>query len=543
MKMFQFLTYDKHFQFLTKHFSESEAWRWRERKCMEHINDDPYPFMLRSFQPFLGVDSPIMKGMGMCIGIRLVVVMALLGVSQLGCVSQTLQETDRNIAQASPLGNAIQSAKGSQRPSLQQARLTLDPNTSLRNEDANVAGPLTLERLERLAHQHNPTLIQARTQIEGERAKALQAGLYPNPLFGYSGEQIGVNGTAGEFHGGFVQQEIVTAGKLRLSREKYLARASAAEFQALAQEYSVINDVRIRYYQVLGAQERLGIQQELLKNAEDALVTVEEQVNLGQANRADLHQARVLLGEQQLNVNMAENALEMEWEWLMSIVGVPQPRKPVTGKLEGQTDPIQWDTALQRLLAESPELGLARAVLKADEITVEREKVQPIPNLVLQGSAGRNYDTRETVFGFGAFIELPLFDRNQGTIHQAQADLRRQQVEVRLTKLRLRRSLAEQFQRYRTALQQVDTYRKILLPESQERYRIRLKSYGENRQAWPAVLEAQQDFFERRLLYIDHLVAWRSTQVAIDGLLLVDGLVAPGGVTLPGHIDAVPKPR
>ena len=89
----------------------------------------------------------------------------------------------------------------------------------------------------------------------------------------------------------------------------------------------------------------------------------------------------------------------------------------------------------------------------------------------------------------------------------------------------------------------MDTYRKILLPESQERYRIRLKSYGENRQAWPDVLEAQQDFFERRLLYIDHLVAWRSTQVAIDGLLLVDGLVAPGGVTLPGHIDAVPKPR
>ena len=83
-----------------------------------------------------------------------------------------------------------------------------------------MAGPLTLKRLERLAQQHNPTLIQARTQIEGERAKALQAGLYPNPLIGYSGEQIAVNGTAGEFHGGFVQQEIVTAGKLRLSREE-----------------------------------------------------------------------------------------------------------------------------------------------------------------------------------------------------------------------------------------------------------------------------------------------------------------------------------
>jgi len=536
MSMFQFWT-DTHFQFSMKHVLRREVWRWEKRKYIEHINDNPFSIKLRSLQPLLRIDS------GMALGIRLAVVMTLLGVSQLGCVSQTLQETDRHIAQASPLGNATQSAEGSQRPSLRPTRHTLAPKTSSGNESANVVGPLTLERLERLAQEHNPTLIQARTQIEGERAKALQAGLYPNPLIGYTGDQIGVSGTAGEFHGGFVQQEIVTGGKLRLSREKYLARASAAEFQALGQEYRVINEVRIRYYQVLGAQERLGIQQELLENAKDALVTVQEQVNIGQANRADLHQAKVLLGEQQLNVNMAENALEMEWEWLMTVVGMPQPRRPVPGTLEGPTNLIQWDAALQRLLDESPELGLVRAVVKADEITVEREKAQPIPNLVLQGSAGRNYETRETVYGLEAFIELPIFDRNQGTILQAKADLRRQQLELRLTKLRLRRSLAEQFQRYRTALQHINNYREVLLPASQERYRLRLKSYGENRQAWPAVLEAQQDFFGRRLIYIDHLVAWRSTHVAIDGLLLVDGLMPPGVVTLPGHIDAVPKPR
>ena len=328
-----------------------------------------------------------------------------------------------------------------------------------------------------------------------------------------------------------------------MSREKYLARASAAEFQALTQEYRVVNGLRIQFYRTLWARERLDIQRELLKNAEDALVTVQEMLNVGQANRADLLQARVLLQEQQLNVQMAKNDLEMEWERLMAVAGVLLPQRSLAGSLEGKPVPIRWEAALQRLLVESPELGLAHAKLKADELTVKREKVEPIPNIILQGSAGRSFETRETVYGVGASIELPIFDRNQGTIRQAQADLRRQQAEVRLTELRLRRTLGEWFRRYRTALQHVDNYRDVILPESQERYGAQLKSYEENRQTWPAVLDAQRDFFLRRLVYADRLLAWQTARVAIDGLLLVDGLASPPGVAVPGHIDAVPKPR
>jgi outer membrane protein, heavy metal efflux system len=64
--------------------------------------------------------------------------------------------------------------------------------------------PLNLEQVEELAWAHNPTLRQAQEQIEGTLGKALQAGLWPNPTIGYVAEQIGVEGTAGEFQGAFV---------------------------------------------------------------------------------------------------------------------------------------------------------------------------------------------------------------------------------------------------------------------------------------------------------------------------------------------------
>src|SRR3972149_2617213 len=114
------------------------------------------------------------------------------------------------------------------------------------NAQASAETALGLGDLEQMALERNPTLFQEATQIGISRAKALQAGLYPNPTIGYQGELIGGKNeagrsTAGEFQGGFIQQEIVTAGKLRLSRAKYEQEARAAEIQAMAQQLRVVN--------------------------------------------------------------------------------------------------------------------------------------------------------------------------------------------------------------------------------------------------------------------------------------------------------------
>src|SRR5205085_5537856 len=113
---------------------------------------------------------------------------------------------------------------------------------------------------------------------------------------GYQGELIGVpgptgKGTAGDFQGGWIRQEIVTAGKLRLSRAKYQQEVRAAEIQALAQQLRVVNGIHIAFYEVLTAQRLIENHRALGKNAEDAVNTTEELVNVGQANEPDLLQA------------------------------------------------------------------------------------------------------------------------------------------------------------------------------------------------------------------------------------------------------------
>lgn len=402
---------------------------------------------------------------------------------------------------------------------------------------------LTLEAFEQLACANNPTLVQAKAQVQGTLGKAIQAGLWPNPVFLYVQEQIGVMDTPGEFVGGQVRQEIPTAHKLQLSREKFLARTRVSEWIALAQEWQVLNDVRIHYFRTLGQQEIVEIQKELLKSAEDSLVTTRELYNIGRATRADVHLANVALQQQRLTVLRAENALRRSWQDLTSLTGVDLPYQPLAGPLELLVAPIEWDWALERLILEAPQLQQARVKLEGDRIQLERELVEPVPNIFVQAGAGRNFEAEQTVGVAQVFMEVPLWDKNQGTIRQAHSDLARQQAEIRRIELLLRRELGRVYDLYLTALQHVQNYEQVILPEARQAYEVRLDSYEEDRIPWTDVLAAQSGYYTLRSQYVQNLVQLRESEVLITGYLLHGGLMVPERPTPPQHIDVSPQPR
>ncbi|CAE7476167.1 czcC_4, partial [Symbiodinium sp. CCMP2456] len=259
-----------------------------------------------------------------------------------------------------------------------------------------------LDDLLTLAANNNPTLVQARLHISSELGKALQAGLYPNPVFSYEGEQIfldvaGDKDSPGEFQGGVLQQRFVTAGKLRLSREKYLRRAHVSEHLAMVQQFRVCNDVRIHFYNALAASETLAIRRELVRTAEDGAVTAQESYNMGQARRPEVRRANVMLQRARLDLLSAENTYNESFRRLASLVGTPIEVGVLSGELLPQCPPLSFDEALARLVAESPELAAARAKLAVDQATVQRERVQWVPDVVVRGGTGYNFDAKETV--------------------------------------------------------------------------------------------------------------------------------------------------
>jgi cobalt-zinc-cadmium efflux system outer membrane protein len=407
-----------------------------------------------------------------------------------------------------------------------------------------VASGPSLGDLESIALGHNPTLVQARAQVDASLSKSLQAGLLPNPIAGYVSEQIGASGTPGETQGWFAEQEIPRGGKLRLSRAKYRQEAVQAQIQVQAQTMRVVNGVRERYYDVLAAQRSLAVKRHLLANFEEMLQTTRELVNLGQANRPDLLQAQVALQRQRVAVRAAENHLRTSRVDLATVIGVPgYPLDNLADFLEAGGPPLEWSTAFQQILTNSPELQVARAEVVRDQITVQRERVQPYPNLFARVENGYNFEVNTVTTGVSLGWSIPVLNRNQGTIREAMAEVTRAEAEVARLELVLQHRLAEAFAHYETALSTVRIYRAETLRQATEAYNLTLAGYRQRRTPWAQVILAQRTLSDLNEDYIEALLQLRKSEVAITGMLLVDGLSQPEPPTPGGHIDATPQPR
>jgi cobalt-zinc-cadmium efflux system outer membrane protein len=397
--------------------------------------------------------------------------------------------------------------------------------------------------LEQIALQRNPTLAQASSQVDAARGRAVQAGLCPNPTVGYNAEQLGLRGRAagGEQNGVFIDQTIVTAGKLRLNRAKFAQEVTQMEWQATAQQYRVVSGVRMRCYQLLAMQRLLDVREQLLKNAQDAVATTEELVNVGAANKPDLLQARIEARQERVALENARALYEAAWQQLAAFVG--DPRLPV-GRLQGDLEQgpglPDRDTTLAHLLEASPEVQIARLEVLRNQFSVRRERVEPIPNVQLRVSSGYDFeaDGRKVTTTVNVGVRLPIFDKNQGNIQSAQAQLARAQAEVSRVELSLQQRLARQYARYRTALAVVENYRKDNLPEAREAYELYLDSFRKRRAAWPQVLVAQRTYFQISVDYVEALDELRRAEVAILGLLLVDGLEEPPGPPSEGRVPS-----
>ena len=400
---------------------------------------------------------------------------------------------------------------------------------------------LSLQQLEQMALKWNPTLAQAAAQVRVAAGRKLQAGLYPNPVVGYDSDEISTPASGGE-HGGFVEQTIVTAGKLGLSREIFEQEQGQAEEQTRAQRYRVLNTVRRRYYETLGAQQIVALRERLATLAREAVDVTYQLFNVGQADRPDLLQAEVEAQQVQLDLITARNDLERSWRQLTAVIGDPNlQRRPLAGKLDDSIPELDWDKVLAALLEESPELKIAEIGVKRAEAALKRAQVEWIPDITLRCGVRYNFERfapGDRVLGPEGFAEirvpLPVFDRNQGNVASAQADLERARHEVERVELSLRRRLSATFADYLTSYQTVEVYGTRILADARQAYELYLQRFRQMAAAYPQVLITQRTLFQAQVAYVAALIdLWRAV-VEIRGLLLVDGLAAPAA---PGEID------
>lgn len=372
--------------------------------------------------------------------------------------------------------------------------------------------------------ESNPTLRQAALAVRAAEANLLQAGLYPNPVAGYLADEIGNDGAQG-FQGGFVGQQIVTAGKLRLGRAVASYEIQQARWVLQAQRRRVLNDVRAGYYETLLAQKMVEVNGQLVRIGQEGVKATERLLAAEEASRADLLQAQIEAETAKLGLVEAEHALEAVWRRLAAVLGRAEMRPvPLAGEVEQDLPVFDWEDTLQRLFAESPELALARAGVERARCELARQYAMRVPNLGVASAVKYDTLTRYTVADVELSLPLPLFDRNQGRILRAQADLAAARNELRRVELSLYDRLASAFGQYATARRQVEVYAATILPSASKSLELVTAGYREGEFGYLSLLTAQRTYFGVNLEYLRRLREFWSRCVELEGLLLRGGL-------------------
>ena len=391
---------------------------------------------------------------------------------------------------------------------------------------------MALEDAERMALENHPALRRATARLDAARGRWVQVGLPPNLRVGYQGSEIGNSGLAGQ-QGGTVGQMFITGGKLRLNRAIASQEVRQAQQQLEAWRYRVLNEVRLRFYEVLAAQRTIELTGRLIRITEDAVKMSSELLRSQEGSQVDLLQAQVEADRVRILWNNAQNRYQSAWRSFAAAVANPQLAPlPLLGQLEPPPTQLAWEESLLRLATQSPELRVARLGVDRARWALRRAEVEPIPNLNSQAGVAYDHETQDTIVGVQLQIPLPIINRNQGGIRQARAELSAARSEVARVELDLQQRLAAAFERYTNAKNQVARYSRDILPRAQQTLDLVMRAYRQGEYGYLNVLTAQRTYFQASLAYVESLRQLRASQIAIEGLLLVDS-TDPASTALP----------
>jgi cobalt-zinc-cadmium efflux system outer membrane protein len=400
----------------------------------------------------------------------------------------------------------------------------IDLNPSLETPETVPAGAVTLDDLQQIALQCNPTLMQAAMAVQAAEARYVQNGLYPNPKIGYSGEDMGVVNSSGQ-QGMIFGQEVVTTGKLRLARTVAGYEIEQARHTWQVQQQRVLNDVRRGYYEVLLAQMTVEVHERLVRISEE-VVQVNEKLRAAlEVSRPVLLQSQIEANAAKLGLIQARKAYAAAWQRLSALIGQPEmPLKPLAGRPDDGPPEFTWEDVLGRLYSYSPELGRAHAGVERARSELARQRAHRWPNFEVGAGVKHDDAVDDTLVDVEVAVPLPIFNRNQGGIAQAEAAVVAAEREVQRVELDLQNRLATVFQRYSVARQQVEIYTESIIPDARESLKLTSTGYREGEFSYLDLLVAQTTYFDVSLSSLERLKELWDSSVQLDGLLLSGGL-------------------
>ncbi len=385
------------------------------------------------------------------------------------------------------------------------------------------ADTLTLQDALSLAMSHNPELSVSSWRVDASKARTLQAGLRPNPQIEGEVENFAGSSTLGGFDEAETTIALSQLFELGDKRRKRLRVAELgqglAEWDLQAKRLQVISQTSLAFIEVLAAQQRVKLQSASLDLAREVLNSVSERENAGKSSPIETIRAQIVVSQGEIALGRARRSLDASRAMLAANWGSDSARfTSAIGSLDETPDLPSLDS-LKARISNNPDVSRWNVEIAQRSARIELVTAEATPDATFTGGARLLQGTQETAFVVGLSIPLPIHDRNQGRIREAEIDLSRATDERRAAEIRVHSALTDGYQSLLSSFQEVTALREKVLPAAAAAYDGIRESYRQGKLTQLDVLDSQKTLFEVRDQYARSLTDYHRARALVEGLV------------------------
>ena len=374
---------------------------------------------------------------------------------------------------------------------------------------------LTLATALARAAKGHPELAASQCRIEVAQGQRIGAALRPNPEAELEVEDLG--GPDGVVASVYLGQTLELGGKrqgrIGVADREILRAASGLR---LAQA-DLRAEVAQAHLAALTAQEEAALATEASGLAGEIARVVREQVDAGKvspvmSSRAELAAARSRAAA--ANAGRLRDAafteLAAHWDGKVDFAAI-------AGTL-GDLGSLPTAARVMAAVATHPAVRVAEEDVESRRAALALARTSATPDVTVTAGMSHAEAEGETTFSLAASLPLPIFDRGQGEVAVAGAEVAEGMAELRATKRALGAQARTALVRLNAGFIQAKQLRDEILPAAQNTFAAVREGYAAGKLGYLDVLESREALFEIRAEYLGALAAFHETRVELERL-------------------------
>ncbi len=366
---------------------------------------------------------------------------------------------------------------------------------------------LSLEQAVGLAERQHPDLAEANALIEAAEGRVRQAGAFPNPEAIARIEQAPFKGRTldeAEYLAG-VAQPVPLGSRLSKAKQAEQLERDRRSKELEVRRRELRKRVHSAFATALYQEKALLTQKEIAGSTEKAVSMARVRADAGDALPEDVARAEMELTRTKVELRRTASLREQAMFSLAAAIGDPSLSvRSLAGELDA-TFEIPTLESLAADLSSNPTAVAADAAVRVESARVDLARAQRIPDVKVEVLYRRLQAEKENTFDVGLSIPLPLFDRNQGRLREARAELQAAEARSRMTRNELSLRLREAHSQLTSALAASRALQTEILPRADTVLRAAEARYAAGDASLNDLLPVRRDWAAMRLTYLESL--------------------------------------